>query len=105
QRGRQCSGPGANGVEESDGLSTDLQWEHLAHRQVGRTRPRGGEEEDDRPADGLRYRTEYALHKQPAGDGKQDARDNIGETDHLPSTDRIKQPPKEQWPKDIANGK
>src|SRR5436309_14885674 len=48
--GHRC-GSCTNGVEQSNRQGTDLQREHLAHRQVSRACASGGEEEDDRPAD------------------------------------------------------
>jgi hypothetical protein len=80
-----------DGEEHRDGLGPELKREDLARRQVAGARARGGEEEDDRPADGLRGGGEVPVLEQHGGDDEQRAGCDVGAGDHLLPADRVEQ--------------
>ena len=66
RRRGETADAGADRVEDRDRERAHLEREHLAHRQVGRTRRRRGEEEHRRPRQRLRGRVEHARRRSPS---------------------------------------
>jgi len=73
QQRTHCASNLRNGEEHRDGFRANLDWEYLTDCQVARTRPVGGEEEDDNPGDCLRQRIQRSNVKQEGAYCQQDA--------------------------------
>ena len=91
-------------VEERDRHAAQLDGKELAHREVGRARCRGRDEESDGPQGGLRLRRQPAFLQAPAGDRDEDRGEKVRRGDHGPPSDRVEEPPEGDRPEQVADG-
>ena len=105
RRRRHASRGEPEHVEHRDGEPAKLDGKELAHGEVGGTGRGGGDEEHGAPERGLGGGGEEAAHEQPAGDREEEARDRVGDGDHLPAADGVEEPAEEDRAEEVADGK
>src|ERR1700722_8888336 len=104
ERRRASANRGAECVEAGDSQCTGLEREDLAGSQIGRTCRRRGKEEDRKPGDRLRQRSEESRGEEIGGEQQQKAADGKRSCDHRLAADGVEQRSKKQGPAEISDG-
>src|SRR6202030_1873335 len=99
------AGQSPDRVENCDRERANFERKNFAYRQIGRTRSRRSDKENNRPRQRLCLRSQQSRVKEPAGQREQDSGKSIGRRDHLLAANRVEEVSEQQRAKEVSDRK